>query len=327
MSHLFFVSYARANAKREADSELVRKFVEELASYVDQVLGGSPDEICFFDRTDIEAGSTWTSELSDALRTARVAVCLYSPSYFNSRWCGKELQVFFDRARAVPTANLPGSPLPTAIIPVIWVPAMQSLPQAVKHVQTHDAAFPANYSQIGLRQIMALDQKTDFATIVSALAQRVCSAIQADRLPALPALNMDTVASVWDATTSGDPNSHKKGSIGKTCFVYVARDGWDWKPYENELSVGAMAQEITGKLGLRYEEVPCDDALPTRLGDTRDHDVPTILFADPGSFSVRQIETAMREYDRLYLLNCGLIVLGSGLHHRRRRILGGNTCG
>ena len=61
MSHLFFVSYARANTKREADRELLAKFVEELTSEVDQFLGGSSEEICFFDRTDIEAGSTWTS--------------------------------------------------------------------------------------------------------------------------------------------------------------------------------------------------------------------------------------------------------------------------
>lgn len=307
MSHLVFVSYSRANTKRQADCELVRRFVDELASDVEQLLGGSQDEICFFDRTDIEAGSVWTSELSEALRTARLAVCLYSPNYFNSTWCGKELQIFLERARAG-AASVQGSPSPTAIIPVIWLPAMQGLPQPVKHIQTHDAAFPESYPQMGLRQIMMLEKNAEYHVIVNALAQRVCSAIQANRLPVLAPLNLDNARSIWEISSGADPSSHKKGSISKTCFVYVAQDGWNWKPYENESSVGAMAQEMTGRLGLQYEEIPCDNALPTRLADTREHDVPTVLFADPGSLSVLQLQQAMRQYDRLYLLNCGLIV-------------------
>lgn len=114
--------------------------------------------------------------------------------------------------------------------------------------------------------------------------------------------------SVWDLATSRDPSSHKKGSITKTCFVYAAPDGWDWKPYENEVSIGALSQEIAGKLGLKYEEIPCDAALPSKLSETRDHDVPTVLFAEPSGFSTHPIETAMRDYDNLFLLNCGLIV-------------------
>jgi TIR domain len=303
MPHLFFFSYARANTKRTADSDLVRTFREALEGDVEQLLGNSADEICFFDGSDIEAGAEWPITLADALRTSRVALCLYSPHYFNSRWSGKELQVFLDRA-----ANAPGPPAPTPLIPVIWTPALQGLPAPVQKFQTHDATFPESYSRLGLRQVMNVGSKSDFYLIVNALAHRIVSAVQANALPPLAQLDLDRVVSVWDAATEADPASHKKGGITKTCFVFAARQGWDWRPYAGEPAIGALAQTISGQLGLKYEEIPCDAALPTRLRETHEHDVPTVVFADPSSAAVQPIEGALQSYDQIYFLNCGLIV-------------------
>jgi len=84
------------------------------------------------------------------------------------------LQVFLNRARSAAVA--PGELPPIAIIPVIWIPALQGLPTALKDIQTHDAAFPGSYSQLGLRQIMRIGSPGDFATIVNTLAHRIVSA-------------------------------------------------------------------------------------------------------------------------------------------------------
>jgi hypothetical protein len=303
MPHLFFFSYARANTKRSADCQLVRTFREALESDVEQLLGNVAEEICFFDSNDIEAGAQWPPTLADALRTSRVAVCLYSPHYFNSRWCGKELQVFLDRA-----ANAPGPPAPVPIVPVIWTPSLGGLPAPLQNIQTHDATFPESYSELGLRQVMNVGSKTDFFLIVSALARRIVAAVQANALPRLSDLDLDGVVSAWDAAVNADPGSHKKGGITKTCFVFAARQGWDWKPYDGEPAVGAVAQTVSGQLGLKYEEIPCDPALPTRLRETHEHDVPTVIFADPSSAAVQPIERALQGYDQVYFLNCGLIV-------------------
>jgi hypothetical protein len=302
MPHLFFFSYARANTKRTADNDLVRTFRETLESEVEQLLGNVTDEVCFFDSTDIEAGADWPITLADALRTSRVALCLYSPHYFNSRWCGKELQVFLDRA-----ASAAGPTAPTPLIPVIWTPAPQGLPAPIQRFQTHDATFPTAYPSLGLRQIMNVGSKSDFFLIVNALAQRIVTAVQANALPSLAQIDLDRVVSTWDAATDADPASHKKGGITKTCFVFAARQGWDWKPYVGEPAIGALAQTISGQLGLKYEEIPCDAALPARLRDTHDHDVPTVLFADPSSANMPPIQSALQSYDQLYYLNCGLI--------------------
>jgi hypothetical protein len=302
MSHLFFFSYARVNMKRAADGELVRAFREALEGEVDQLLGGTTEEICFFDNTDIEAGVQWPATLADALRTSRVAVCLYSPHYFNSTWCGKELRVFLDRA-----AGAPQAPAPVPVIPVIWVPAPQGLPAPVESIQTHDATFPDSYSRLGLRQVMNVGTKADFNLIVSALGRRIFDAVRANALPSLAQLDLENVVSVWDAAANADPASHKKGGISKTCFVFASRHGWDWQPYAGQPTIGALAQTVSGQLGLKYEELPCDATLPGRLRDTHEHDVPTVVFADPSSASVEPIESVLQSYDQVYFLNCGLI--------------------
>lgn len=303
MSHRYFFSYARANTKWAADSELMRRFREALEAEVDQLLGAAGGDSCFFDSTDIEAGAEWPAVLTDSLCSAKVAVCLYSPNYFNSSWCGKEVRVFLDRAAAAP-----GPEKPTAIIPVIWMPVLKGLPAPIAKIQTHDEAFPAAYPQIGLRQVMNVGSPADFFKVVSALAQRIATAVQADGLPPLQTLDLATQPSAWDVAINADPGSHKKGGITKTCFVFAARDGWDWKPYPGEPAIGALAQAVSGQLGLRYEELPCDSKLPDRLRETLEHDVPTVVFADPSSASVQPFETALRRYDQVYFLNCGLIV-------------------
>jgi hypothetical protein len=155
---------------------------------------------------------------------------------------------------------------------------------------------------------MNVGSKADFHLIVTALAHRIVVAIQANALPALNQLNLNGVVSAWDAAANADPASHKKGGITKTCFVFAASQGWDWKPYADEPAIGALAQTVSGQLGLKYEEIPCDTSLSARLRDTHEHDVPTIVFADPSSASVEPIESALQSYDQVYFLNCGLIV-------------------
>src|SRR5687767_10604443 len=108
---IFFVSYSRLNARNAKDRELVAQFVADLEDDVTQKLQRpSTSDVAFFDTTDIETGTDWNDELSAAASTSRVAVCLFSPSYFSSLWCGREFQVFVDRRAA--SGALSGAHLP-----------------------------------------------------------------------------------------------------------------------------------------------------------------------------------------------------------------------
>jgi hypothetical protein len=74
------------------------------------------------------------------------------------------------------------------------------------------------------------------------------------------------------------------------------------------IPVGALAQKITGELGLRYEEIPCDDTLPQKLIDTNKDNVPTVLFVDPESLDLERFARSLEDYDAQYLLNCAVLV-------------------
>src|SRR5438309_860684 len=89
MAFVSFISYARINKTR-----YVEKFVRELTQQIIDKTPYGPNEIVFFDTTSINTGQDWSRVLGDALRTSKVIVCLCTPHYLNSEFCGKELQVF-----------------------------------------------------------------------------------------------------------------------------------------------------------------------------------------------------------------------------------------
>src|SRR4030095_430914 len=89
----FCFSYARNDKSPYLDNffEMLREEVMHKTAIK------SPFEACFRDTDNIDIGNRWTDELSNALQTSRILVCLYTPSYFVSDYCGKEVQVFQSR--------------------------------------------------------------------------------------------------------------------------------------------------------------------------------------------------------------------------------------
>jgi hypothetical protein len=303
---LFFASYARADTDYPPFREQMKRFIEDLSAKVAEKIGGiAREEVCFFDESSIETGAIWTNQLSDALKSIPVGVAIYSPSYFTSKWCGKEFQVFLNRASASQTA--PNAPV--GIVPVLWAKCT-TLPPCVKQIQYLHDAFPLEYKEVGLHQLLSLRVYSDqYQLSLGAIADSIVSTATATNgLTPLPVLDLERIQSAWDRSSAADPESHKEGSIAKTCFVFISRRGWDWQPYPEKRTIGAMAQQITGDLGLRYEEIVCDADLPKKLKETRENSVPTILFGDPESLLDRTYSKPMRDYDDLYLLNCGALV-------------------
>jgi hypothetical protein len=301
---VFFVSYARNDTAYESFRKDMKKFIDDLSARVAVKMAVPRVGICFFDESSIETGTIWRSELSEALKGTKVGVTLYSPSYFTSKWCGKEFQVFLDRVAANPTA----SQQPVGIVPVLWMKCT-TLPPSVEQIQYKHAQFPPEYVEVGIQQLLSLKVYQDqYLLSVVAIADAIVAAAKGGMGPAIT-LDLENTPSAWDRSTEADPQSHKEGAIAKICFVFISRRGWDWQPYpEKRKTIGAMAQQISGDLGLRYEEIACDATLPNKLRETRTSSVPTILFGDPASLRDGAYAQSMREYDDLYLLNCGALV-------------------
>jgi TIR domain len=111
---VFFTSYARPDNNKVSK---LSKVVEELLERVRGKLGlpVKPEEVGFFDRTNIQTAKQWEEVLGSTLRT-RVIVCLCSPTYFNSAFCAKEFEIFRQRVEKGGD-KLKDVPV---IVPVIW---------------------------------------------------------------------------------------------------------------------------------------------------------------------------------------------------------------
>src|SRR6266849_8408860 len=91
----FFCSYAREDQEKK---DHIQEFFNDLCEEIRGQTGlRSHNPIGFFDQKNIELGQEWPVRLVNALCRNRSIVCLYSPRYFTSTDCGREVQVFLDR--------------------------------------------------------------------------------------------------------------------------------------------------------------------------------------------------------------------------------------
>lgn len=161
MSYYFLLSYAR----EDAEDGYLPRFYDELVETIRPKRSrreGQPEAIGFLDREGIGVGDAWPSKLSEALRTSRVFVPIYSPSYFASEFCGKEWAVFERRLTEL-------KPRPPLIMPVLWMPPERlpsPLPGSAANVQYDHRSFGEKYTNEGLWRLFKLgkfrDARRDF---------------------------------------------------------------------------------------------------------------------------------------------------------------------
>jgi FxsC-like protein len=98
--------------------------------------------------------------------------------------------------------------------------------------------------------------------------------------------------------------------VRRSSDSYGQSDGWDWRPFfpDAHEPVGAIAQQVAGQLGVRFQEIPCDQELLKRLREAKKNRVPAILMTDAWSLFLARYGEIMREYDDLNLLNCAVLM-------------------
>jgi hypothetical protein len=91
-----FFSYKR---DRESDSwhELVKL---KLAFWLKQELRKREVKI-FFDTEDIRTGARWQLKIASALHRSKCIICIWSPLYFQSKWCISEWMSFVEREQFI----------------------------------------------------------------------------------------------------------------------------------------------------------------------------------------------------------------------------------
>ncbi len=290
----FFFSYAHNDAR----DEHLLNFLKKLNAWVRSLSAVKEDG--FYDDLGIRAGEEWSGALIKELQSGPVMVSMYSPSYFQSGICGREMQVFLDRRHADVQANS-GSP-PASIIPVLWLPT--DIPDSLPDFQY---VRPQSQTLQGVRSAVAFGQSTEIEQIASNIATRVSEAIKSEyQLSALdyePALQ--GLQSAFDPPplppSDFDLPQAKLGPNSATC-VYASSPPWDLWPFAPDMKpILHLAAAVAKGRELQLHQLMFDPAQATlipRLQLLEQRNTRTLLLVDGRSLADSQVRARLQEYDR-----------------------------
>ncbi len=172
-----FFSYKR---DQESD-EWHRTVKKKIQHWLQQELGRS-DVSIFFDTEEVHSGERWQARVADALRRSKCLVCVWSPPYFQSRWCVSEWMSFVDREKQVgrslivPASYFDGENFPAvaktvqtldfspfaSTMPGFWLtslavdfetqrlrPFAHHMAQAIQNAPPYDDGFPIHFADEG----------------------------------------------------------------------------------------------------------------------------------------------------------------------------------
>jgi TIR domain len=267
---VFFTSYARLDANKVSKLD---KVIDELLVRVRGKLGlmVDPKEVGFFDRTNIETGKKWEEVLGNDLRSARVIVCLCSPTYFNSAYCAKEFEVF-RRRLAGADKKVQGRPI---VVPVIWEPGAQRveswMPQAVAQFQPTDDRLPAAYGELGLTKLKQIKGQRDNLTLtLDVLAEIIKEGYEAS-LPEWP----EPVS--FDDLPGSFPNP-KPGPYN-VCVAVLNQAGMSWS-VEPTWTIRRITELATSSLKVGWQEIVTGPDLVQKAAAAHAERQVTIVLAD-----------------------------------------------
>jgi TIR domain len=220
------------------------KFMNHFVECLRVRLGASDAEeiakLVFFDFRSLRAGEEWSESLTQALCEARAFVCLVSPTYLNSAWCGRELEAFHRRYegwKAVAPVGVGGR----FIFPVIWQPDdKRGLPSKIARFQYQGREISKHYERLGLRQLADLSRfRQDFKQFVDDLAKEVAAAMGSDHmLPPAVLSNLDDI-----------PSAFLEKPLPYDVFLLAATPGGDsWKPTPSSAPVAAAASRAAAAM-------------------------------------------------------------------------------
>jgi TIR domain-containing protein len=198
-----FLSYSRENW-----DPLLKRFFDNLRDEIVAREDVEKDEAVFLD-WKLPTGSDWESDIGEALRESWACVTIYTPSFFHREYCGKEFQVFLDRAKV--NFDEQGAALDArGIFPILWSREVdlkkKGLPPVIaKRINYTGKEDHERYVREGLRQILQGDPQGLYLKLLFEIANDLADNIfpnHPDPLPARPK---------FDQT----PNAFQKPGIGE----------------------------------------------------------------------------------------------------------------
>ncbi|MGC5343578.1 TIR-like protein FxsC [Streptomyces sp. DT24] len=312
----FFLSYARVDDK----DAYVCQFYDDLCAQIVELAEGvlrAPASVGFRDNSSIRIGEHWSEQLERALGTCRAMVALYSPAYFRSEWCSREVSVMMRRANQYFARTQEGS---SALIPVLWQPV--DVPQEIDHIQYVTSGFGPWYADVGLQRILQREPAgDDYRNAVRLIARRVLEVVAHEELPVLDGIRLaDERSSFQPRTEPTRPGSTVQFFVAagtaetlpeaRRDAPYYGRAGIDWNPYhpQQEYPLYQLAQRLVTAqgYGTAYREVR--GGLTRQLNQAWQDDQVAILLVDAWSAPVDPYRRQLEQFDRTEHPATGVLV-------------------
>jgi FxsC-like protein len=305
----FFLSYAPtprlAGEDPQGPDMLATEFFRDLCARVQRAAGLPPHTEVGHYGPDLPPGERWQARVGQALGACRVFVPLYSPRYFDSPTCGRELSAFLRRTER-------GRPPEPPITPVVWVPTPVSWPDVPPPLAAFgDADVEGRYSSDGLYGLMALRDTGgrrrpdgDYERVVGALSARIAHLAATSPLPQGLPVDLGTVPNpfartvrrsrlglrVLAPTTGRLPAGRDDAQYGPTPLA--------WNPYRDETPNGLIKHMVDIAKNLGYEpDVTAFDGAPDDLMGELPVGGPEVLLVDPWALDDPQWRDRLRDFD------------------------------
>jgi hypothetical protein len=246
----FFFSYAREDGK----APYLNKFFKDLVAKVENLSG--KQKVSFQDLKDMGPGDVWPETLAAALQKSRVLVALYSRSYFQRPYCGKEFQVFLERRRELASASNTEKIMPLLWHSKEWLSGYKLPPQTVGHIHFEYKDFPPQYLELGLSQ-MAQNRNQVYKRFLDACAKRIIFLAEQEPLPPLSqALRLEEIPSAFEVPPlkpepAGAAQGPRRIHLLFLCAPEAHADSarqpvpWSWKPFGGDSrSILDLTEEV-----------------------------------------------------------------------------------
>jgi len=345
--YLFFLSYARRDA---IGDPRLKKFFNRLTLEVGRACALSSkieeNEIGFFDEQGIRTGEEWPRSLAQGLQTSKVLVCLYSKSYFNSQYCGKEFAVFQSRVDLY--RDIHDGISPPVILPVLWdrpIRMPDQLPDAIADIQYQHADLGEMYAKQGLAFLIGTKKKAEYEEFIMKFAEQIANASK-HNLPPLAALpSIKSVKSAFHPTSdvpippptisvahqqlpassvrptlegpnvawyvyfAGRQTDYEGIREKRECYGHV--DGREWQPHLPPVDkrVGVIVQKVVAEKDILTEVLPLSQDLIENLRKAEETNTIAVLIVDPWSVKFESYRELMSDYDENRFFNCGVIIV------------------
>jgi FxsC-like protein len=339
MAYEFFFSYTRAD-----NDKYLKQFFEVLNDAVRRRRGlPHGASVGFFDQRELELGDEWDVVLADALRISKTIVCLYSPGYFKSEYCGREWEVFRGRRKKYVDDKLAAGEVnvlpPPVLKPVVWMPLPpgESAPEAVGGPQYMRGDPQAVHNTFGLRRLRKqyTKFKDKYDDFIEALADEIIAAANTHHLPELAKLTplkqvpsafhpppvLGVMAPAKPSSATGPKfvqfafvAAHPDQLVGQraTLDCYLQEGGRDWKPYfpQKAKPIRALVQSVASGHDLDFysEELTVGSNLAQDVRNALLDRKVVVLVVDSWTAGLPPYDQILWDFDQQNYLNCCVLI-------------------